>query len=188
MSDSFVTPWTVAFQASLSMGFSRQEHWSGLPCSLPGDLPNPDIQAEFPALVDSSSPLAQSTLNICWNDLIPRISQRNCHHDYFTPVYKAIWWDLHKATSGSRTQLSGRWGWVPGPGSLAGPLTCSVSMQKAHCLQAAKLIFKERTEQLSHSDTSSCSAIPPSWELASEDDSSVGEGENSSQEGADNLC
>ena len=37
----FATPWTVAYQAPLSMGFSRQEYWSGLPCPSPGDLPNP---------------------------------------------------------------------------------------------------------------------------------------------------
>ena len=37
----FGTPWTVARQASLSMEFSRQEYWSGLPCPPPGDLPNP---------------------------------------------------------------------------------------------------------------------------------------------------
>ena len=36
----FVTLWTVAYQVPLSMGFSRQEYWSGLPCPLPGDLPN----------------------------------------------------------------------------------------------------------------------------------------------------
>ena len=36
----FVTLWAVAHQASLSMGFSRQEYWSGLPCPSPGDLPN----------------------------------------------------------------------------------------------------------------------------------------------------
>ena len=41
VSDSFVTPWTVALQAPLSMGFSRQEYWSGLPCPPPGDLPHP---------------------------------------------------------------------------------------------------------------------------------------------------
>ena len=35
----FVTPWTVALQAPLSMGFSRQDYWSGLPCPPPGDLP-----------------------------------------------------------------------------------------------------------------------------------------------------
>ena len=38
------TPWTVARQAHLSMGFSRQGHWSGLPCPLPGDLPNPEME------------------------------------------------------------------------------------------------------------------------------------------------
>ena len=37
----FVTLWTVALQAPPSMGFSRQEHWSGLPCPPPGDLPDP---------------------------------------------------------------------------------------------------------------------------------------------------
>ena len=46
----FVTPWTVAHQAPLSMGFSRQEHWSGLPCPPPGDLPDPGIEPESPAL------------------------------------------------------------------------------------------------------------------------------------------
>ena len=40
MSDSFVTPWTVACQVPLSMGFSRQEYWSELPFTSPGDLPN----------------------------------------------------------------------------------------------------------------------------------------------------
>ena len=43
MPDS-VTPWTVARQAPLSTGFSRQEHWSGLPCPLPGDPPHPWIK------------------------------------------------------------------------------------------------------------------------------------------------
>ena len=40
----FVTLWTIAHQAPLSMGFSRQEHWSGLPCPSPGDLPKPGIK------------------------------------------------------------------------------------------------------------------------------------------------
>ena len=43
----FVTPWTVAHQAPLSMGFSRQEYWSGLPCPLPGDLLDPGIKPDF---------------------------------------------------------------------------------------------------------------------------------------------
>ena len=40
----FAILWTVAHQAPLSMGFSRQEYWSGLPCSPPGDLPNPGTE------------------------------------------------------------------------------------------------------------------------------------------------
>ena len=40
----FATPWTVALQAHLSMGFSKQEYWSGLPFPSPGDLPNPGIK------------------------------------------------------------------------------------------------------------------------------------------------
>ena len=40
----FATPWTVAYQAPLSMGFSRQYSWSGLPFPFPGDLPNPEIE------------------------------------------------------------------------------------------------------------------------------------------------
>ena len=40
----FVTLWTIAQQAPLSMGFSRQEYWSGLPCPPPGDLPDPGIE------------------------------------------------------------------------------------------------------------------------------------------------
>ena len=45
----FVTPWTVAYQAPLSMGFSRQEYWSGLPFPSSGDLPNPGIEPRSPA-------------------------------------------------------------------------------------------------------------------------------------------
>ncbi|KAM7226722.1 hypothetical protein CapIbe_022867, partial [Capra ibex] len=46
----FVTPWTVAHQAPLSMGFPRQEYWSGLPLPVPGDLPDPGIEPTSPAL------------------------------------------------------------------------------------------------------------------------------------------
>ena len=46
----FATVWTVARQAPLSMGFSRQERWSGLPCRPPGDLPNPGIERRSPTL------------------------------------------------------------------------------------------------------------------------------------------
>ena len=46
----FVTPWTVAHQAPRSMGFSRQEYWSGLPLPIPRDLPNTGIEPMSPAL------------------------------------------------------------------------------------------------------------------------------------------
>ena len=46
----FGTPWTVAYQAPLSMGFSRQECWSGLPFPSPGDLPDPGIEPGSPTL------------------------------------------------------------------------------------------------------------------------------------------
>ena len=46
----FVTPWTVAYQAPHSMGFSRQEYWSGLPFPSPGDLPDPGIELGSPTL------------------------------------------------------------------------------------------------------------------------------------------
>ena len=51
----FVTPWTIDHQAPLSMGFPRQEYWSGLPFPVPGDLPDPGIEPMplvSPALAD----------------------------------------------------------------------------------------------------------------------------------------
>ena len=56
MSDS-AAPWTVARQAPLSMGFSRQEHRSGLLCPSPGDLPDPAIELECPAWQEDFLPL-----------------------------------------------------------------------------------------------------------------------------------
>ena len=57
----FATPWTVALQAPLSEGFSRQEYWSGLPCCPPGDLPDPGVESRSPvdpALQVDSLPLS----------------------------------------------------------------------------------------------------------------------------------
>jgi len=45
----FANPWTVTCQAPLSMEFSQQEHWNGLPCPPPGDLPDPGIEPMYPA-------------------------------------------------------------------------------------------------------------------------------------------
>ena len=51
MSDASGTPWTVAHQAPLSVGFPRQPYWSGLPVPSPGDLPDSRIEPASPALV-----------------------------------------------------------------------------------------------------------------------------------------
>ena len=62
----FATPWNVIHQASLSMGFPRQEYWSGLPFPPPRDLPNPGIKLESPVLptlhTDFSQPSHQRSL------------------------------------------------------------------------------------------------------------------------------
>ena len=52
----FATPWAVAYQASQSMGFSRQEYWSGLPFPSPGDLPDPGIESRSPTLEADALP------------------------------------------------------------------------------------------------------------------------------------
>ena len=65
----FATPWTVAHQAPLSMGFPRQEYWSGLPFILQGDIPDPGIKSGSPALqADSlpSEPLIWAREGIGW--------------------------------------------------------------------------------------------------------------------------
>ena len=60
----FATPWTVAYQALPSMGFSRQESWSGLPFPSPGDLPDPGIEPGSPALQADALPSEPHCLNI----------------------------------------------------------------------------------------------------------------------------
>ena len=57
VTNSLVTPWTVAHKAFLSMGFSRQEYWSGLPFPSPGDLPNQGLKLCLLNLQAGSSPL-----------------------------------------------------------------------------------------------------------------------------------
>ena len=86
----FMTSWTVAYHAPLSMGFFRQEYWSGLSCSPPGNLPNPGIKPTapgFPALQVGSlllshrgSPILSSeSPNSSWElDIHPP-------HHYYSP-------------------------------------------------------------------------------------------------------
>ena len=60
----FATLWAVAHQAPLSMGFSRQEYWSGLPCPSPGDLPNPGI--ELKCLISLALVVRFFTTSVTW--------------------------------------------------------------------------------------------------------------------------
>ena len=73
MSDIFVTPWTAAGQACLSMKFSRREHWSGLPFPSTRDLPDPGIEPRSPILqVDSLPSEPPGKLCILTWDLLPQ--------------------------------------------------------------------------------------------------------------------
>ena len=65
MSDSFVTPWTIARQAPLSMGFPRGEYWSGLPFPSPGNLSDPRIKPKSPSLAAAAVKSLQSCLTLC---------------------------------------------------------------------------------------------------------------------------
>ena len=63
----FATPWTTAYQAPLSVGFSRQEYWNGLPLLSPNDLPNPGIKPRSHALWAEalpSEPLEKSNMEV----------------------------------------------------------------------------------------------------------------------------
>ena len=68
-----MTPWTVTCQAPLSMGFSRQEYWNGLPFPSPGDLPDPGIEPEFPALAGRFFP-AETPLGSLQNQMFSHSS------------------------------------------------------------------------------------------------------------------
>ena len=61
------TPWTIAFRATLSMGVSRQEYWNRLPCTPPGDLPNPGI--ELMSLISPALAGGFFTTNSTWEAL-----------------------------------------------------------------------------------------------------------------------
>ena len=89
MSDSFVTPWTVACQARLSVGLSRQEYGSGLPFPSPGDLPHPGIKSISPAWQLGSLPLSHQgspSVHMCKKKKPPTISMCRYNHSLFMHV------------------------------------------------------------------------------------------------------
>ena len=69
VSDSFVTPWSIAHQPPLSIGFSRQEYWSGFSFPSPRDLPDPEIEPVSPALASrffTTAPPGKFTIHYCY--------------------------------------------------------------------------------------------------------------------------
>ena len=77
-----VTPRTVAHQAPLSLEFSRQAHWSGLPFPSPGNIPNPGIKPRFPASQADSLPLSHSGSRICFI-----LNFKNYFSDYLIKLF-----------------------------------------------------------------------------------------------------
>ena len=105
----FETPWTVAYQPPLSMGFFRQEYWSGLPFPSPGYLPNPGIEPESPALQAYSEPPGkplklkwslkkfkknQATIHIVKAQIIflsKLLSYQKVRSDFSVTMYRKTW-------------------------------------------------------------------------------------------------
>ena len=77
----FVIPWTVAHQAHLSMEFSRQEYWSGLPFPSPVDLPDPGIEPRSPAFQADALPTELSEAHIILSTEF-KLSCLLCNHQF----------------------------------------------------------------------------------------------------------
>ena len=118
---TLVTPWTIAHQAPLSIGFSRQEYWSGWLFPSPRDLPNPGVKATSPALAGrffTTEHPEKSVLSGLWG---PRGGSR-------APCDAASGWLAQPGrrcrrqccSSGPWCRLLGRQWWTPG-GGAAGP-------------------------------------------------------------------
>ena len=121
----FATPRTVTYQVPPSMGFSRQEYWSGLPFPSPGDLPNPGIEPGSPALqgdsLPSEPPLRNKkgwTTNTCNNLLkspenLLRKKSRQSYILYDSIHIEVVKWQNYRSEEqiGGSQGLRSRWGW-----------------------------------------------------------------------------
>ena len=117
----FVTPWTVAHQASPSMGFPSQEYWSGLPFPSPGNLLHPGIEPRSPALkVDALPPEPQGRLlSTLWWPIWPMT--------YMKKVSKKEW----RSVCGSDVQL--------GP-TVCDPIDCKSTRLLLHGILPARIL------------------------------------------------
>ena len=103
----FMTPWTVAFQAPLSMGFSRQEYWSALPSPPLGDFHNPGVQSRSPAPPDrqgGSLPLVSSGKPENLSANIKKMKSILLHYVY--PLLLSEQWPPLSFTRENKEQIS----------------------------------------------------------------------------------
>ena len=129
-----LTPWTVAYQAPPSMGFSRQECWSGLPFSSPGDLPDPGIKPRSPALQADALPSEPPGKSVYMYKIYIHVYiylgegngnplQYSCLEN---PMDGGAWWAAVHGVAKGRTQLNDftfmhwRRKWQPTPVFLPG--------------------------------------------------------------------
>ena len=82
----FATPWTLAHQAALSMGFPRQEYWDGLPFPSPGDLPDPRIEPRSPALQADALPSEPPGKHFIHSRVCMSIPVFPIHPTFLTPL------------------------------------------------------------------------------------------------------
>ena len=112
------TPWTVAHQAPPSVGFSRQEYWSGLPLPSPGDLPDPGIKPRSPALQADSLPSEppQKPVSYYWTSQICHKSEGGRVHPLHIPLppaWRPASWGRCWGGQSHKRQGMLRWGcWV----------------------------------------------------------------------------
>ena len=106
VSNSFGTPWTIAHQSLLSMGFPRQEHWNVLPFPSPGDLPDPGIKPVSPELAgrflteNLSHPYMETSINQAWGENWVSLGPGTlyCSAAVFAPGHTSPWAIKHKET------------------------------------------------------------------------------------------
>ena len=140
MSDSWRTPWNVAQQAPLSMEFSKQEYWRGLPCPPPGDLPNPRIEPRSPTLHSlpfepPGKPSASGTELAC-----------QCRRCTETWVWSLGWEDpLEEGIATLSSILTWRIPWTEEPGGL-----------QSMGLQRVRHDWSDSTHTLLNVSTSGC--------------------------------
>ena len=100
---TFATPWTLVCQAPLSMGFSRQEQWSGLPFPSPGDLPDPEIESGSSAVQADSLPTELRGKPVtAWKNLKISSIYQVCFTD---PLCSESWLSVYNVCSLSYMEL-----------------------------------------------------------------------------------